>query len=245
MRRVAAIALAFAGASLPSFAAGPPSLFLEQLTWTEVRDAVAAGKTTILVPIGGTEQNGPHMALGKHNARATELARRIAQGLGDALVAPTIAYVPEGAIEPPAAHMKYAGTISIPEEAFEKTLEGAARSFRHAGFRKIVFLGDHGGYLRSLKRVAARLDAQWAPAVHVLVPSEYYEELPHAGRADTSLTLGAGLGGMVRTDRVNPKATGLGAAQDPSGADEKAGVAVAQQIVDRTVASLKKGTGPR
>jgi creatinine amidohydrolase len=245
MSRSAAIALAFASAALPAFAAEPPSLFLEQLTWVELRDAVAAGKTTILVPIGGTEQNGPHIALGKHNARATELARRIAQGLGDALVAPTIAYVPEGAIEPPAAHMKYPGTISIPEDAFEKTLEGAARSFRRAGFRQVVFLGDHGGYLGSLKHVAARLDGQWAPKVRVLVPAAYYEELPHAGRADTSLALGTGLAAMVRTDRLNPQATGQGAAQDPTGANEKAGVAMAQQIVDRTIASLKKGTGPR
>ena len=43
--------------------------FLEELTWTELRDAIRAGTTTVIVPVGGTEQNGPHMALGKHNVR--------------------------------------------------------------------------------------------------------------------------------------------------------------------------------
>src|SRR5450755_1830626 len=109
------------------------SVFLEELTWTELRDDIHAGKTTVIVPIGGTEQSGPHMALGKHNVRARALAGRIAESLGNALVAPVIAYVPEGSIDPPAGHMRFAGTISIPESAFEATLEGAARSLRQAG----------------------------------------------------------------------------------------------------------------
>ena len=73
-----------------------PTVFLEEMTWTEVRDAVAAGRTTVIVPVGGTEQSGPHMALGKHNVRARILAGRIATQLGNALVAPVVAYVPEG-----------------------------------------------------------------------------------------------------------------------------------------------------
>ena len=96
-----------------------PSVFLEDLTWTELRDAIAAGKTTIIVPIGGTEQNGPAMALGKHNRRVKLLSERIAVALGDALVAPVIAYVPEGSLNPPSGHMRFPGTISVPEAAFE------------------------------------------------------------------------------------------------------------------------------
>src|SRR5262249_43141537 len=67
-------------------AQGPGTVFLEDLTWTELRDLQAAGTTTIIVPIGGTEQNGPHMALGKHNVRAKALAEKIANQLGNALV---------------------------------------------------------------------------------------------------------------------------------------------------------------
>ena len=127
-----------------ALAQAPDTVFLEELTWTEVRDAIRAGKTTIIVPAGGTEQNGPHMALGKHNARVKILSQDIARALGDALVAPVIAYVPEGGIAPPTAHMRYPGTITVPEEAFQKVLEFAARSFKLHGFRNIVLLGDHG-----------------------------------------------------------------------------------------------------
>src|SRR5689334_17941763 len=104
------------------------TVFLEELTWTELRDLIRSGMTTIIVPIGGTEQNGPHMALGKHNQRVRYLAEKIARALGDALVAPVIAYVPEGAVSPPTAHMRFPGTITVPEEVFDRTLEYAARS---------------------------------------------------------------------------------------------------------------------
>ena len=65
-----------------------PSVFLEDLTTAEVVAAIRDGKTTIVIPVGGTEQNGPHMALGKHNVRAKALAGKVAQQLGNALVAP-------------------------------------------------------------------------------------------------------------------------------------------------------------
>src|SRR6185295_7866709 len=62
------------------------SVLLDELTSPEVRERIAAGATTILLPIGGTEQSGAHMALGKHNARAAALAQKIAQRLGQTLV---------------------------------------------------------------------------------------------------------------------------------------------------------------
>src|SRR6516165_3974154 len=129
--------LAMAGAR----AAPASSVYLEDLTWPELRAEIQSGKTTILVPIGGTEQNGPQMALGKHNVRAHVLAGKIARALGNALVAPVIAYVPEGDVDHPEGHLKFPGTITVPVGAFEQTLEYAAKSFRLAGFRDIVFLG--------------------------------------------------------------------------------------------------------
>ena len=87
-------------AVLPVWAQVPDTVFLEELTWTEVRDALRAGRTTILLPTGGTEQNGPHMALGKHNYIIKYTSERIARRLGNALVAPVMAYVPEGDIDP-------------------------------------------------------------------------------------------------------------------------------------------------
>jgi creatinine amidohydrolase/Fe(II)-dependent formamide hydrolase-like protein len=140
---------------------------------------VHSGKTTILVPIGGTEQNGDHIVLGKHNVRARVLAGDIAIRLGNALVAPVIAYVPEGAIDPPTVHMRQPGTITVPEEAFERMLEAAAKSFIQHGFTAVVLLGDHGGYLRSLEKVRARVNVRATRPV-LFIPSEYYREMEHA-----------------------------------------------------------------
>ncbi len=195
--------------SAPALAQAPKTVFLEELTWTELRALVKAGKTTILVPVGGVEQSGPHMALGKHNARVRFLAEAIALDLGNALVAPVVSYVPEGTIEPPTGHMRFAGTITIPPEAFRQTLEWAAMSFERHGFKDVVFLGDHGGYQGDLRVAADDLNRRWSksPARAHYIP-EYYgatqttyrdalrrrgfseaEIGVHAGLADTSLTM--------------------------------------------------------
>ncbi|MGA8006092.1 MAG: creatininase family protein, partial [Burkholderiales bacterium] len=205
----------------PALAQAPRSVYVEELTWTEVRDAVRAGSTTVIVPVGGTEQSGPDVALGKHNARVKALAQRIAEGLGNALVAPVVAYVPEGNLAPPSSHMRYPGTITVPRAAFVAMLESAARSFEIHGFREVVFLGDHGGYQGDLRRVAARLNALWAGRdARAFVPPQYYaasskgyaailrahgypdaEIGSHAGLADTSLLL-AVAPQMVRLEQL-------------------------------------------
>jgi creatinine amidohydrolase/Fe(II)-dependent formamide hydrolase-like protein len=241
----------------------PRTVLLEDLTWTEVRDQVQAGKTTIIIPIGGTEQSGPDVALGKHNARVKVLSQRIAEGLGNALVAPVIAYVPEGGWAPATSHMRFPGTISVPDEAFEQTLAAAANSFKVHGFKTIVFLGDHGGYLNDVKRVTAQLNKSWAGGTaRAWLPPEYYEASSdgfaeqlrkrgfrddeigtHAGLADTSLLL-AVAPQMVRQDqlRTGPK---LGPADGVYGGDPRRATAELGQpgvdaIVSRTVAAIKK-----
>ncbi len=190
-------------------AAAQPSVFLEDYTWTELRQAIGHGVTTAIVPIGGTEQSGPALALGKHNVRVRLLTERIARELGNAVVAPVLAYVPEGSVEPPSSHMRFTGTLSIPTGVFDATLEAIARSLRAHGFRDIVFLGDHGGYQRELGRVAERLNREWmAEPVRVFAPPQYFsastegfaallrargfadDEIgTHAALADTSLQL--------------------------------------------------------
>ena len=100
-------------------AQAPRTVQLQDLTWTELRSRIESGSTTIIIPIGGTEQSGPYIALGKHNARAAWLAQKIAQGLGNALVAPVIAYVPEGSYAPPSGHMRFPGTITVSGETFQ------------------------------------------------------------------------------------------------------------------------------
>ena len=138
--------------ALPLRAQTPDTVFLEDLTWIEVRDAIAAGKTTVIIPTGGTEQNGPHMVLGKHNFLVKYKAGEVAKRLGNALVAPVMAYVPEGNIDPPTGHMRFAGTITTPDEVFAKVLEYAARSLKQHGFRVGRGLGRWRGNVRLQKR---------------------------------------------------------------------------------------------
>jgi creatinine amidohydrolase/Fe(II)-dependent formamide hydrolase-like protein/sterol desaturase/sphingolipid hydroxylase (fatty acid hydroxylase superfamily) len=148
---------------------------LEQLTWQEVRDRIAAGSTTVIVPTGGTEQNGPHVVLGKHNRIVDYAAGQIARRLGKTLVAPVMAYVPEGDIDPPTDHMSKQGTLTLDEETFERVLEQTARSLEHHGFRRICFLGDSYGNQDAQARVAARLNAEWSKkGVVVIHVSAYY-----------------------------------------------------------------------
>lgn len=239
-----------------------PPVMIESLTSPELAARVAQGATTILIPIGGTEQNGPYMTLGKHNARVQELATRIAEQLGNALVAPVIAYVPEGNVAPPTQHMRYAGTISVPERAFEATLEGVARSFRAHGFRDVVLLGDHGGYQASLGRVAVRLDKEWAATpVRVHALPEYYRAASsswdktlaargfsaaeigvHAGLADTSLSL-ATTPSVVRVDALRAAqhaSAARGVEGDPTRASAELGSLGVDAIVASTVAAIRK-----
>ncbi len=171
-----------------------------RMTWTEIRDAVAAGKTTIIIPTGGTEQNGPHMITGKHNLIVAETARRIAAKLGDALVAPVLAYTPEGGIAAREGHMAFPGTISIPPETFAKVLESAAASFAAHGFKSIVFLGDSGPNQAPQQSVAVELSARWGgDGVRVINAGSYYgangqvDALKAEGETDASIGLHAGI----------------------------------------------------
>jgi creatinine amidohydrolase/Fe(II)-dependent formamide hydrolase-like protein len=255
------IALVLAVCSLSASAQARASVYIEDLTWTELRDQIKAGATTIIVPIGGTEQSGPAVALGKHNVRVKVLAGKIATGLGHALVAPVIAYVPEGAVSPPTSHMRFPGTITIPDATFESTLEYAARSFRQHGFRDVVFIGDHGGYQKNMVRVAAKLNREWAAGpvrVHALeeyyrvADTEYVQALKrrglkdaeigtHAGTADTSLSLAVDPQ-LVRVDRLH--SSSLGAAEgvygDPRPSSVEAGQLGVDLIVGRSIEAIKR-----
>jgi creatinine amidohydrolase/Fe(II)-dependent formamide hydrolase-like protein len=173
--RTFVLSAALALASSSALAQAPDTVFIEELTWTEVRDAIKAGRTTVILPTGGTEQNGPHMVLGKHNFIIRYTAEQIARRLGNALVAPVVAYVPEGNLDPPSGHMRYPGAITLPNEYFMKLLEFAARSFRVNGFRDIVLIGDSGGNQNGMKAVAEMLNREWAGSgVRLHFVPEYY-----------------------------------------------------------------------
>ena len=246
----------------PVAEASSQSVFLEDLTWTELRDAVAAGKTTIIIPVGGTEQSGPLLALGKHNVRVHFLAGKIAEGLGNAIVAPVMAYVPEGNIFPPTEHMKFPGTITISDHVFEQILESAARGFRQNGFKNIVLIGDHGSYQSDFAVVANTLNKQWSGTdVKVHFIRQYYRAAQddyaaallshgvkqgeigtHAALADTSLMLAVDPQ-MVRSEGL-ASASHLGAADgiyggDPTRSSAELGQLGVNLIVRQSVEAIR------
>lgn len=237
------------------------------MTSQELHDRIASGMKVALVPIGGTEQSGPHLALGKHNFRARDLAVRIAGELGNAIVAPVLSYVPEGSISPPTGHMRFAGTISIPEAAFESVLEGAARSLCQHGFRAVYFLGDHGGYQAGMKRVTEKLSGSGTKSqCQVRAVPQYYEATQtvyvdalrqrglsaqeigrHAGLADTSLSMAIDPA-SVRAQKL-AEAAHLGSAGgvdgDPTRASADLGRIGVRAIIDATVKAIRASSPPR
>jgi creatinine amidohydrolase len=267
MQRKFILAAIIFAAWAPTFTSGAAwaaerSVFLEDQTWSELRDRIAAGTTTIIIPIGGTEQSGPDMALGKHNVRVKILAQRIAERLGDALVAPVIAYVPEGTITPPTGHMMFPGTITISDQAFEQMLESAAQSFKLHGFKTIVLVGDHGGYQSDESVVADHLNAQWkktpfrvfaALGYYKITEQGYVQKLlaagvkpseigTHAGLADTSLSLALDPA-LVRTDLLTAGKK-FGASDgvyggDPTNASAALGQLGVDLIVDGTTQAIR------
>lgn len=216
-------------------------VFLENMTSPELAAAIESGTRTVIIPTGGTEQNGDAMVLGKHNIRVRALSGLIAEQLGDAVVAPVIAYVPEGGIDPPSGHMPFPGSITVPPELFAANVEWAARSMRLAGFETIVLLGDSGWNQEPLWQVADKLGAEWGGGV--LFASEYYYshaafekwligegvENPgaHAGLADTALMLA-----------VDP-----GAVRERGAATEAMGARGVELFVSRTVAQIRAFRG--
>lgn len=149
-------------------------VWLEDMTWMDVRDAMSRGSRTMIIPTGGVEPNGPWLALGKHNYVLRSTCEAIARKLGNALCAPIVAFVPEGDIESKSGHMDSVGTISVREQTYEAMITDIAQSMRVHGFENIVFISDNGGSNQKIQQqVADRLNKQWQTARAYFIP-EYY-----------------------------------------------------------------------
>lgn len=249
----------------PAFAkedTGPRSVYLEELTSPEVAELLKQGTTTVLIPTGGTEQNGPHMALGKHNRIVEFTAGQIARKLGNTLVAPVIAYVPQGAITPPEGHMRFAGTLSISESTFRALLEDSARSLKQHGFTTIVLIGDHGASQPVQKALAEQLSAEWKEQrVRVLHIAQYYEseangqakllkekgfteneQGTHAGIADTSelwAVNGRDIRRALLADHHLEPIEKTGATGDSTQASATLGRALLERKIEATVRAIR------
>ena len=151
------------------------TVWLEEMTWMDVRDAMNAGKKTIIISTGGIESNGPWLALGKHNYVMRANCDAIARKLGNALCAPIVPFVPEGNLDTKTGHMGTPGTISMRPASYEAMLTDIVDSFRVGGFENIVMIGDSGGNQNGMKAVAAKMNADGKSSAFVVHIPEYYD----------------------------------------------------------------------
>jgi len=239
----------------------PDTVFLEELTWTEVRDLQRAGTTTVLIATAGTEQKGPHMVTGEHKFVLEHTTNRIARALGATLVAPIITYVPEGSWDLPLrGHMSKAGSITLPEDRFVTLLAHAAQSLRAGGFTTVILIGDSGGNQSGLQAVAAQLNAGWrGSGARALFVGDYYAKSVadarafltsrgftteaignHAGMMDTSELLHV-QPTLVRLDRLAPGGgfPDSGVSGDPTRATAELGREILDIKVNNAVAQVR------
>lgn len=168
----------------------PDTVFIEDLTWAEVRDMIKAGSTTIIIGTAGTEQKGPHMVDGEHKFVMHYAADKIARVLGRTLVAPVITYVPEGSWESPGGHMGKPGTITLPESRFVDLLVNAGRSLKAGGFTTVLFLGESGGNRTGMRTAAAQLNELWGGSARAFWIDDYYTKSHTEQNAHITTTMG-------------------------------------------------------
>ncbi len=238
-----------------------PPVFIDELTWMEIRDRMLAGTKTAIIGTAGQEQKGPHMVTGEHKYVLTHTTERIARTLGDALIAPIITYVPEGSWELPLrGHMAKAGSITLPEDRFIELLLHAAKSLRAGGFTTVILIGDSGGNQNGMKAAADQLNATWKESGgRALFIGDYYTKSAediraylgklgfpmeaigsHAGMVDTSELLFVNPV-LVRRDRLAPSggSPDSGVNGDPTKATAALGKALVQIKIDNALAQIR------
>ena len=248
----------------PALAQAGGSIFIEEMTWMEVRDRVAQGASTALVPIGGTEQSGPQMATGKHNSIMRYAASDIARKVGGTLVAPLISYSPSGRLSPPEGHMQFPGTLSVRSETLAMLLEDVATSLKQSGFRLICFIGDNAGSQSVQQQVADSLSGRWAmEGVQVLNINGYAntteqgewatnngsmapDPMAHAGMAETSELMAVNLG-QVRTAQFGAYTerdyASTGAAGDATQSNASFGRGILGVKITAAIRQIKQAAG--
>jgi len=239
------------------------SVLIEDLTWMEVRDAIAGGKTTAIYYAASIEQNGPGLALGKHLFIAHYAAQRIAEELGNALVYPTMPYAIAGDPIKKTGHMRFPGTVSLSEETFGAVAREVAISALAAGFKNVALMGDHGGGQQTLKKVAEALNAEWSPkGVHVYyIPDLYYKEKEqmkeyltkrnmaideHAGIDDTSEVMFIDKENKwVRKNKLAPDDGKMGVRGDPTQASVELGKMFIEFKIKNAVTQIRSLTADK
>jgi hypothetical protein len=161
--------------AIPNPIAAVNSVWMEELTVVEIRDAMRKGMTTALIVTGGVEDNGPYTSIDKHNVMWRATGESIARRLGNALVAPVIA-IHQG--NPTTQDLP--GSIVLTPETFRAVMKDYATSLKTQGFKNIFIMGEDGGAQGHMDTVAKELTAEWgaASSAKVAYIPEYYREDP-------------------------------------------------------------------
>lgn len=149
------------------------TVWIEEQTWMETRDAIKAGKTTAIIGSGGLEKNGPYNANGKHNFVLRSTCDATARRLGNALCAPIVTMEPGNPENPNLTP----GAVFITQDTFRAVLRDMSTSLKTMGFTNIIMIADSGGNVTGMTDVAKELNAKWngSPArVHYV--TEYYTQ---------------------------------------------------------------------
>ncbi|MBV6644787.1 MAG: creatininase family protein [Cyclobacteriaceae bacterium] len=153
------------------------TVFMNEMTWMEVRDAIRSGYRTAIVMTGGIEMNGPYMVTDKHNIVCRVVGERLARKLGNALIATIVPYVPQGDVNPPSGHMRYPGTIGVSEDTFQSLLIDIVTGLKTQGFKDIILIGDSGGNQSGMQAVAEQMSPTWKTGRVTYIPEFYgYEK---------------------------------------------------------------------
>jgi creatinine amidohydrolase/Fe(II)-dependent formamide hydrolase-like protein len=244
---------------LPAWSGSEPkSVWMEDLTWVELKTRIDAGAKAVILPTGGVEQNGPYIALGKHNWVVAHAAQEIASALGNTLVAPVVRVVPQGDMAKPAGNLLFPGTLALREDTFERVLTDVVLSLAYAGFQNIYLLGDHGLSQAVQARVAMQTDALLKNAdVRVWHVSAFYQpeieaayleslgigkekQGDHAGVADMAQILYASPSKVRRVQLLEANASARGYSGRPDLATTEMGYALLKLRTDAVLKQIKK-----
>lgn len=158
---------------------------LDRMTWPEIRAELEAGRDTVVVAFGATEQHGPHLPLATDALIGDHLAALIADRL-DAFVAPTVRL---GCSE---HHLEFPGTLSLSETTFHAVVADVVRSLARGGFRRIVMLPTHGGNFRPLAAALETLGPVDGVEIHALTDLGALFAIAQAGEQEHGVALGEG-----------------------------------------------------
>ncbi len=260
--RIAILTTGLLAMSVATGYAQTKSLDFELLTWPELKQAIAQGKTTALLFNGGVEQRGPQGVSGAHNFVAHALSLEIAEKLGNAIAAPTVPFSVNNG-----ASAELPGTIGISSALFAALNEELAEQLIRNGFKNVVLMGDHGGGQKELSEVAKKLDAKHsADGIRVVYCDDVYtkagadfdqwlrdHDLPvgsHASIKDTSeLWYLGGDKGWIRKDQIATAVSDAGHKNGISGDARKSspeiGKVISEMKVNHAVAQIRQLLGSK